>query len=232
MSANGSISISGSMALTHLGRFSKLAAGDVDKFLGSHSDGEFVARLSGEDTTSEDELKEVVGRRYFTQLGYTARPRDIAFSTGTPIQRVRASRFSSSDQMMDVTNRTLQTAFVDVWGEYVGERWVEATIQAVQQTITLDSSLAFMIGDKVVGMIYHYPAHDCLGTDLTQVGWVWIDETLPKEARREIRSLVATYLSEMEVDNFQAGIHLYNVASQRFFESIGFKLTCAHILNR
>lgn len=67
---------------------------------------------------------------------------------------------------------------------------------------------------------------------VTQFGWVYIDSSLEKEKRRMIGQIVKSWAHNHSPLLIQAGVHIYNVGSQKFLERMELKLSCAHIFRR
>lgn len=212
-----------------LNRFSDLNRNLIREHFKEEANVDLVARVRNYRPDDIAALQKKIGRDYFTQLGFFASKSDISVPRPVP-SSVKMTRFRSTDEAREWACKTLKVSFIEPWQSYLGEKMVDVFLQSVDSSITLECSVAFMYESQIVGMAYHFPHRDCVGNDVGQIGWVWIQPDLPKVLRREIRGHVATWLQKLEFGYFQAGVHLYNISSQRFFTAIGFQPRCAHIL--
>jgi len=216
--------------LKHLKNFSDLSLADVEKHFRDGTDDEYVVRADQINSDDELELQKIIGKEYFTQLGYIATPDKISFSNLPKDNDVSIEKFSSDAIMRSKIAETFQEHFIDIWKDYVSEDLINKWRQIIEDRVLFDHSLSISYQNKTVGVISYYPAKDCLDRDLTQIARIWIDKDLPKNIRRAIRRSVVEFISQIDTNLIQAGIHVFNVASQSLFKSIGFELKCAHIL--
>lgn len=209
--------------------FSDLNPGLVRQHFKKAGDVDFVVRARNYRPDDIETLQKKIGRGYFTQLGFLASKSDVSAPWSAP-SSVKMTRFRNVEEAREWASKTLKISLIEPWRSYLGEKMVDVFSRSVDSSITLECSVVFMYKSQIVGMAYHFPHQDCVGNEVGQIGWIWIQPDLPKDLRREIRSHMATWLQSLKFGFFQAGIHLYNISSQRFFAAIGFQLRCAHIL--
>ncbi|MBF0104701.1 MAG: GNAT family N-acetyltransferase [Deltaproteobacteria bacterium] len=193
---------------------------------------EYVLKPDVYESTDIQHLRDSIDHdRYFTQLGFIAHRSDIN-PIRTETTGVVAQIPNQTGGTVELFTNAVKRNFVIPWQKYLGVGLSEVFIDCVGSTLVLEHSLCFMYDGKLVGLAYRFPSHDCMGRELQQVGWVWIDKTLKLSSRREIRSMISQWLRDSDATLFQAGIHVFNTPSLRFFEALGFTLQFAHILKK
>ena len=178
------------------------------------------------------DLKSIINHdKYFVQLGFVATQASIVSNCDFKYD-IEQFTFSDAGVLNNAFKNSVTEYLLTPWQIYLGKELSELFLNSVISTLSLNNSVGYFYNKKIVALLYCYPSHDCSGQQLTQVGWVWIDPELDKSIREELKSHIVSWLKEYNAPLYQAGIHLFNVASHRFFESIGFKLQCAHIIKR
>ena len=168
-----------------------------------------------------------VSTRQFCQIGYMreARVRGPSMrKTGGATGRRPSSRAELRYALTDSFIRDFATP----WRKYLGRELIGSFLDILISRCTVGGTTLIEDEDRLLGMVSIFPEHDCLGRPLDQVGWVWIDRSLKQSQRAAAHAVVSHALTMSESPRLQAGVHIKNLRSQRFFSRLGFRPTCIH----
>lgn len=174
--------------------------------------------------------------QYFVQLGY------LAYSIQSPriLTRVPCrTRFSleppaSADELSSILEGTFDLYFVKTWNDLIPDSFLEACRKLLMEAIDPSDAAVIKCNGQIKGVVTVSPQVDCLGTQVLQIPWIWIDGKVEGPERQKIHSVITGWLQSKRLNGFsyKAGIHLFNERSQNFFAKLGFTLRCVHILRR
>lgn len=127
------------------------------------------------------------------------------------------------------TEKTYADDFASDWLGYLGRAQIDQNLEILLNVSRPESTRLVLRKGVPIGMVSLYPTQDCIGTELQQIGWIWVERGLSSPVRLATHALLAQWLSRQEGQGgYQAGVHLKNIRSQRFFLKLGFLPACVH----
>lgn len=165
--------------------------------------------------------------RQFCQIGYMRESR-AGRTSPRPTGAATGRRPSSRAELRYALTDSFIRDFAGPWGGYLGRELTATFLDILIARCTARGTTLVEVDGRLIGMVSLFPERDCLGRPLEQVGWVWIERSLDPRRRAAAHAVVARALSTAEARWLQAGVHVKNVRSQRFFSRLGFKPTCIH----
>lgn len=183
---------------------------------------------------SLEHLSKALPQTRFTQLGFITRASEITFDPypNPHIFQLRESNYPHTTEVIDLYFASVKREFIQPWRDYVGPEISKSILRTIEAELPNTKIYIVLKSETPAGMMSLFPASDCIGNPVTQVGWIWIESELPKNERRSIQSIFAGVLRGPEQALYQAGIHIRNVRSQKFFQRLGFRPVCAHVYLR
>lgn len=106
------------------------------------------------------------------------------------------------------------------------DQWFRESIKAFR---AVTSCIRYEINNQTVAFHSEFPYMDTFGTQVVQIGWIWIDANLSADQRRGVHKCFANYLKARSDSRYQSSIHILNLRSQRFFRKLGFEPVCANV---
>ena len=120
------------------------------------------------------------------------------------------------------------------WFNYIPEAIHLENISYLERELSLSRTLTLIDSSNQVNAVLMI-FNSLFFTDepVDQIGWVWIKSDISKELRMEAHAKLSSWFKEnLRKKFYQAGVHIENSRSQKFFQKMGFKVKCAHITKR
>lgn len=189
------------------------------------------------DSLEEDieSIKENFKDEYFVQLGYTADSESITqFESKKEKQSLIRTIYPNEKEALEDVRNTYEVEIDKTWYKYIPDSIHKENIDYLTNNLDISRVYSLKSADNnIVSIIMTFDSKFFTGELVDQIGWVWIDQNLSKEIRTEAHLLLSIWLrSNLRHDFYQAGIHIENTRSQKFFTKLGFKAKCAHITKR
>lgn len=189
------------------------------------------------DSLEEDieSIKENFKDEYFVQLGYTADSESITqFESKKEKQSLIRTIYPNEKEALEDVRNTYEVEIDKTWYKYIPDSIHKENIDYLTNNLDISRVYSLKSADNnIVSIIMTFDSKFFTGELVDQIGWVWIDQNLSKEIRTEAHLLLSNWLrSNLRHDFYQAGIHIENTRSQKFFTKLGFKAKCAHITKR
>ena len=213
-------------------RFSDLAPSMLDGIHAKHKKEWSIFRPKQINYADIETLKNKSFDKYFMQFGFCISEikSNIPKSDSDKFLKEGLTR----DELLKLILKTYEIDFQSHWNEYLGQKVSNITINALKEYVNPENTIVLKnrLTNNPVGTLMTFPACSCLEESLEQIGWVWIDKNIEKKERVEIKNIMFQWLKDRNHKELQAGVHLYNVRSQKFFNRMGFEPTCVHIAKR
>lgn len=185
------------------------------------------------DQPSTADIEKLVARgntNVVIQFGFIAEGKNLTH-IGQPSNRCIKTCFAPPlpDEVQTFYKENFHEYFIKPWSRVWDAPTLRWFSQSVQDLMPVTACKVYKIDGRAVGLQAEFPHTDAFGLPVTQIGWIWINQGLPKEDRASVHNAVFSDLSSRPETRFQAGIHLFNIRSRRFFSKLGFQPLCAHV---
>lgn len=209
--------------------FASIKTEDLDQYFYKNINSTLIVRPKKCDMSDLDDLRKNVSNKYFVQIGFMAEKNDLVKSrenlTDCPLQSITPQNIES---FRNLVSSTIEQYFSALWRDYIAQTTLDAFKQILADSVSVEKGRIIEFKGKPVAVIALFPHHDCLSKKVEQIGWVWVQEDLSDTYRDFTHQLLLRWLNGIVACSFQAGVHLHNVRSQKFFHKIGFNPECAH----
>ena len=214
-------------------QFSSVSDGLVKDLMSQHKSKHLVFVPRNENFKDLDQLREQVSDRYFVQLGFTARPEEIQQVSSEVNDHIKPVDIKP-EELLDFMLSTYRESFEGKWRQYLGEELNHQNMQFLKEHIRKEKSLVLFDQkkEKNIAMLMTFPSEYCLGEPLEQIGWVWTDQSLNEVDKKNVQALIASWLKNQKNNLYQAGVHIHNISSLKYFNKLGFRATCVHIIEK
>jgi hypothetical protein len=214
--------------------YSSLTLGTFSRIQNDFSNyNELVFRPESPDFDDLKSLDQTLPPNMFCQIGFTASKLKPPTGPQEKIAAIISRPPSSNAELKFSLAKTFFESFAEDWIQYIGKDLTERNFESLLSLSRPEKTLLLFCEEKQVGMISLFSSEDCLGTPLQQISWIWIDSHLESAERATVHFLIYEWLEENNnTGTYQAGVHLKNERSQRFFQKFGFKPVCIHCLPR
>ncbi len=189
------------------------------------------------DSLEEDieDIRENFKDEYFVQLGYTAN-QELITRIERKKEKLNLNRtiYPNDREALEDIKNTYKIELDKTWYKYIPDTIHKENIDYLTNSLDLSRVYSLKTADNnIASIIMTFDSKYFTGESVDQIGWVWIDQNLSKEIRTEAHLLLSNWLrSNLRHDFYQAGVHIENIRSQKFFTKLGFKAKCAHITKR
>lgn len=176
-------------------------------------------------------LRDVLKKNYFCQLGFIQQRAEIECSETDDSFKYLLEISAERDDLRKLISSTYKDSFNGEWSDYVGKEKTKEN-EAFFDLMANPSNSIIIKNRKtgnVIALMNNFSSKTCLDERVEQIGWVWVSEKLLSEERAYVHSVFRRWLKNRNAIRFQAGIHLYNERSIKFFKKMGFVIKCAHI---
>lgn len=194
---------------------------------GSRSDSTIIFRPRTPRQSDLEALAASVPMNQFCQIGYLRESRPsvplIAATSG-----VTGRRPASRAELRYALTDSFIRHFAGPWKNYLGDVLLGSFLDILITRCTPGRTTLVFDTRRMIGMVSIFPESDCLGRPLDQVAWVWVERSLGPRLRAAAHDVVSRALATTDARRLQAGVHIKNIRSQRFFTRLGFKPTCLH----
>ena len=213
--------------------FKDFSPGDFEVLSSKY--GKKTVVLHGENLKdSLDEIKANFKDNYFVQLGVTASKNDITNLENKNSEYLLEKVYKNTDEALEDIKVSYSKGRNLEWFKYIPELIHDENLNYLQKELNLSRLLTLKdSSNEVIAMIMTFDSDFFTDEPIDQVGWVWIKDDITKELRFEAHSKISKWLKKNLTKNFyQAGIHIENSRSQKFFQKMGFEVKCAHITKK
>ncbi|MFC1523028.1 hypothetical protein ACFL6Y_11525 [Elusimicrobiota bacterium] len=167
--------------------------------------------------------------QFFAQLGFIASANDLAAKNRLELGP-HAHHIRKIEAPIELIRTDFEHTFIERWKSYLGDGLTKLFRDALEHAMkNAVYRAAYLIDNENVASLFTYKDKDCAGREVMQIGWIGIRESLHKEARLSVHRKLLEDIKGLNADIYQAGIHLFNVRSQKFFLKLGFKPACIHL---
>lgn len=178
-------------------------------------------------------LRQSLSHDFFSQFGFIARSSDIIVPTSEGCDdKLEVSPSINSTFLKEFIENSTQQFFFKKWESYLGEKICQQFKQSLQNELDSEKTLFVMREGMPVGAIYLSTMKDCLQQQVEQIRWLYADTTLDQSIRRRVHQLLWTWVKKRGDCTYQGGIHLLNIAAQKFCRKVGFDPRCVHITKK
>jgi len=176
-------------------------------------------------------MKKSFTQNIFFQLGYISKKKNLIFhKKDINHKNISRYRFDDRGDLIKFFERTWVKFFFDRYKEYFSPEMKEKWFGMLKDLPNSNNTIVLSDGrGEKIAMLMTYDSSDCIGNRVTQVGWIWVDENVGASERINIHHQLVSWLLEKSQDLIQAGVHIDNVRSQKYFMKLGFKPVCMHL---
>lgn len=162
------------------------------------------------------------------QVGFTVQKDQLRRPAARDRSCVNARRPTGLAEVRYYLAESYIERFAKPWADYLGPTRIQDNLNILLTAATTGNTTFAVRDDAPVGMAVCFPHHDCAGIPVLQVAWVWVDGQLASSERQQAHYALCEPLMMSRYRTLQAGIHLKNLRSQRFFTTLGFQPRCVH----
>lgn len=171
---------------------------------------------------------------YFVQLGFTANVNDIFMLGHKENKNLAVKDYEINDDAFVDIKYSYESEKNQLWYKYIPKFIHEENLNYLKRE--LDKSRLLTLKDdsgKIIAITMIFNSQYYTGEVIDQIGWIWISNTISREIKDEAHYKVSKWFKDnLSKKFYQAGIHIENIRSQKFFEKMGFRVQCAHITKR
>ena len=208
----------------------------LDKLFDQHPGKQMVFRTRQTTIESLEDLKKVDMQKYFIQLGFTANNehlKTIPYNDNcNPKNIINITESGQKEDLNKIIMHTFEEYFDKKWYPYLGKKFSNDWIGYLRSMLDSSRNYGIKCNNQISGLLVLSSSKDCLQNSLMQIEWIWVDQEKDIDTRKQIHRKIVDILKNAHPGTYQAGVHLYNTVSQKFFSKIGFQLKCAHILKK
>ena len=178
-------------------------------------------------------LKKKKFNDYFVQIGFTCTSSEIN-EVDAAESTVFEKALVTKEELIDITISTYEKDCLSHWRDYFGEEINKQNDYYLRAIPSTDNSIVIenISTKKIAATSFLFPSKYYTGDDLIQIGWIWVDSDLLDSDRKSVHKMLQIWLKKQNQGLYQAGVHLFNTRSQRFFHNLGFKAKCIHFKQR
>jgi len=217
----------GSEAVFEIPRFSDISQALIDSLAGEHPGKKIAFRPR---TPLFEDLGKLDGKlpeTTFCQIGFIADPACISGAAPVKNDRFRSRPPKDTTELQHVVAQTYIDDFAKPWEQYLGTALTQENLRLLL-SLSNPTNTTLVEDGRPAGLVAFCQMTDCIGTPVEQVSWVWVRKDLERNDRASVHSLLQSVLKRRAAKVFQAGVHLKNNRSQRFFVKLGFQPRCIH----
>ena len=145
-------------------------------------------------------------------------------------KKINISHYDFKKNHDEMIKKSINDNFIQPWLKYTYPGQINEYDHYISHYFKKEYSWKITIEDSITGLISLFPSTDCKKKSVTQVGWVWIEKTLSKNARCQIQITMNNIIAQNKKEDIvQAGVALFNWPSIKFFLKMGFHPKCLHI---
>ncbi|MCT4642773.1 MAG: GNAT family N-acetyltransferase [Bacteriovoracaceae bacterium] len=205
----------------------------VDESMQKHGKETFVVLPQKVDLDDLEYLKEEFKDSYFIQLGFIQEPSKVSFSNDD-VELIEEKNYRVQSEIIDDIQNTYGNEMSEDWAKYIPEYKHKENMKYLSDLSTLEASYALIdpSSKELAGVVTTFDHKFCTGEPLEQISWVWVNQSLNNNKKNTARNMIIKWLANRKSTLFQAGVHIENIKSQKFFLKMGFIPKCAHISKR
>jgi len=216
-----------SEAVFEIPRFSDISQDLIDSLAAEHPGKKIVFRpgtpLFGDLEKLDGDLPETT----FCQIGFIAEPARLSGPVPVRNERFHSRPPKDAAELQFVIAQTYIDDFAKPWEQYLGTALTQENLRLLL-SLSNPTNTTLVEDGRPAGLVAFCQMTDCIGTHVEQVSWVWVRKDLERHDRASVHALLQAVLKQREAKVFQAGVHLKNRRSQRFFVKLGFQPRCIH----